>query len=148
MPTTAQRAGSTTKQSAGGGRVDGGHDDRVVEGGAGVLVGVEAAQDDVLHGVRDQAEAEGHQHEAHVAWPRSVPEEPKSSVHIGMPSARKPKAIGTMATAEVRRPWEMSSRTAPASPSAAEREMRGSSAAITETVMMACGMPQMSWALA
>ena len=55
--------------------------------------------------------------------------------------------MGTIATAEVRRPWEMSSRTAPVSPSAAERESRGSRAAITETVMMACGMPQMSCAL-
>ncbi len=77
-----------------------------------------------------------------------VPAEPKISVHIGMPSETNPKAIGTMATAVVRRPCEMSSRTAPASPSAAEREMRGSRAAIRETVMMACGRPQISWALA
>lgn len=77
-----------------------------------------------------------------------VPELPKIRVHIGMPSATKPKATGTMATAVVRRPCEMSSRTAPPSPSEAEREMRGSRAAIRETVMMACGRPQISWALA
>lgn len=52
-----------------------------------------------------------------------------------------------MATAEFRRPWEMSSRTAPGSLSCAAREMRGSRAAMTETVMIACGMPQMSCAL-
>lgn len=77
----------------------------------------------------------------------SMPEDPKIRVHIGMPSATKLKATGTIATAELRRPCEMSSRTAPASPSFAERESRGSRAAMTETVMMACGMPQMSWAL-
>lgn len=42
----------------------------------------------------------------------------------------------------------MSSRTAPVSPSWAERASRGSRAAITETVMIACGMFQISWALA
>ena len=52
-----------------------------------------------------------------------------------------------MATAELRSPCEMSSRTAPVSPSWAAREMRGSRAAMTETVMMACGMCQISWAL-
>lgn len=66
---------------------------------------------------------------------------------VGRPRARKPKAIGTMATAELRSPCEMSSRTAPTSLSLAAREMRGSRAAMTETVMIACGMPQMSWAL-
>ena len=76
-----------------------------------------------------------------------MPLEPKSRVHIGMPRATNTKATGTIATAEVRRPWEMSSRTAPGSPSWAAREIRGSRAAMTETVMMACGMPQISWAL-
>lgn len=66
---------------------------------------------------------------------------------IGTPSERNAKAIGTIATAELRSPWEMSSRTAPGSPSWAAREIRGSSAAMTETVMMACGMPQINWAL-
>ncbi|CAM5586420.1 hypothetical protein STANM309S_00421 [Streptomyces tanashiensis] len=41
----------------------------------------------------------------------------------------------------------MSSQTAPGSSSWAAREIRGNRAAITETVMMACGMPQISWAL-
>ncbi|CAM5554249.1 hypothetical protein STENM327S_07937 [Streptomyces tendae] len=77
-----------------------------------------------------------------------VPEEPNISVHIGMPSATKPKETGTIATAVVRRPCEMSSRTAPPSSSDAEREIRGSRAAISETVMMACGSPQISCALA
>ena len=111
------RAGSSDVAERGGGGVDGGDDHRVVEGGAGVLVGVEAAQHDVLHGVRDQAEAEGHQDVAHGLRGLACREEPNSRVHIGMPSARKPKATGTMATAELRRPCEMSSRTAPASPS-------------------------------
>ena len=48
----------------GGGGVDGGDDHGVEERRAGVLVGVEGAQHDVLHGVRDQTYAEGHQHVA------------------------------------------------------------------------------------
>lgn len=77
----------------------------------------------------------------------SVPLDEYSRVHIGTPSARNAKATGTMATAELRSPWEMSSRTAPGSLSWAAREIRGSRAAMTETVMIACGIPQISWAL-
>ncbi len=61
-------------------------------------------------------------------------------VAVGAPRARKAKAHGTMATAEVRRPWEMSSRTAPTSPSLAERAIRGRIAVMTDTVTMAWGI--------
>ncbi len=52
-----------------------------------------------------------------------------------------------IATAVVRRPYEMSSRTAPASSSAAERESRGSTALMIETAITACGSCQISRAL-
>ncbi len=68
------------------------------------------------------------------------PEPAYSSVAMGTPRARNAKAHGTIATAEVRSPYEMSSRTAAASPSWAEREIRGRTAVMTETVMMACGI--------
>ncbi len=58
----------------------------------------------------------------------SMPLEAYSRVAIGSPSARKAKATGTMATAELRSPCEMSSRTAPGSLSWAAREIRGSTA--------------------
>ncbi len=77
-----------------------------------------------------------------------VPEEPKIRVHIGMPRATKPKAIGTMATAVVRSLGDVRHGRLRCRPHGPNRAMRGSSAAINETVMMACGRPHTSWALA
>ena len=57
----------------------------------------------------------------------------------GRASAKRPSAAGTSTTADMRRPSDRSLRTRSSRWSAACELIRGSSAVISETAMIACG---------
>ncbi len=63
----------------------------------------------------------------------------KTSAISGWARANSAQAAGTTAAAVVRSPYDTSCRTAAVSPSAAAALIRGSSAVISDTVMIPCG---------